>query len=114
MLAAAFVAAGALAISPAYADEVYLYVDTSGSLSTEIADSPQEAINDAENIAMHSGVMVVEEAEASLLSVLDDEEQTYLYVDVSGTMQTVVAESPQAAIMEASDIAPNSGVLLLQ
>lgn len=39
--------------------------------------------------------------------------ETYLYVDTSGELQTETAATPTEAIIEASDRAPHSGVMLV-
>lgn len=96
----------------------YQYVTTSGTLQTVSASSPTEALAIAPNIDSHSGVILLDGSTVPLQFVPNIPAQTsgthlYQYVDINGSLRTVVADSPAQALMFATNIDPHSGVILL-
>jgi hypothetical protein len=106
MLVVGLIALGAVFFSGAAFARTYLYVDANGSVRSIEANTPAEAINNAPNRAMDSGVMT-----ANFTPHLTG--NTYLYVTSNGRVQTVVANNPIEAMAIASGIAIDSGVMLV-
>lgn len=117
-----FASATALAAS-----EKYLYASQTGEIKYVMADSVSEAFVKATDIALHSGVMLVDSSkdesligEDVLVGVTSNntatygtggsENNLYLYVDVNGNLREVLANSPEEAIAIAANIDPHSGV----
>ncbi|MDP3880698.1 MAG: hypothetical protein Q8Q32_00760 [bacterium] len=99
--------------------ELYAYVDVSGNVRTVVASSAAEALVIAPNRAPNSGVVLVGQASVSSGSVLgattvvSSGANLYMYVDISGNVRTVMANSAAEAFAKAVNIAPNSGVALV-
>lgn len=113
---ATFAVVGAFVALTVHAQE-YLYVDTTGELEAQVALGPYNVINSADDIAVHSGVIManmnpVLATEADVW--VDSSMNTYKYVDTNGTVRTVRADSAADALVKATDRDPNSGVLLVQ
>ena len=100
---------GALLIPAATFAATYEYVNTSGSLETETANSPAQAVSEPTDIAPTSGVILVTDT----TTVNQSGNPTYEYVTTNGTLATISAENPTQAILEAGNKAPGSGVILL-
>lgn len=101
----------------------YHYVDTTGTVRTVEAVNANDAFNHAANIAVHSGVTLdqglleagdqIPVANATGMTASNGM-ASYRYVDMTGTVREVIAASPNAALMMATDRDPNSGVLIYQ
>lgn len=115
LLATVFVLSGLLAIGPSglVSAQTYAYINQDGQLRVEEANTPEEAIRDAYRRAPHSGVMEISGARAAGVVRADVDTETYAYVSTSGELKTQVAETPEEAIADAPDRAPNSGVMLI-
>lgn len=116
LIIAALMLAGLGAGAALAQEELYLYVATDGDLQPEVAETPAEAIATADDIALHSGVILAEQAAAAipLVTLADADFETYLYVDVHGGIQTEDAATPAQAMNQAEDRDPNSGVMLIE
>jgi len=99
----------------------YQYINTSGQLSTLTANSSQEALATASKLSLHSGVILLDyntpslsnnDADTSGQDVQGQGLYVYQYVNTSGNLLSVAADSPQAAMLKANNIAPHSGVML--
>lgn len=108
----------------------YQYVDTSGNLRSVEANSPEQAIAIAPNIALHSGV-ALSSGTAFLTGtytgnytgsgVVTNQDTgitysvtTYQYVNTSGQVQAIQATSAEQAFEMAVNIAPHSGVMRVE
>lgn len=102
----------------------YMYVNQSGQVNTVIADSPAMAIATAPNIAPHSGVALVSNigtvpvtptpvTPPVVVPPITYNQMTFAYVNTSGIVVTISANSAASAYANAVNIAPNSGVMLL-
>ena len=112
-----------LALPAASFAATYHYVDTTGTVRTIEAANAADAFTNATNIAPHSGVGldqgILESGDTIPVSTAagmthSGDPESYRYVDVNGTVREVVATSPSAALMMATDRDPNSGVLVYQ
>lgn len=123
MKTAMIVSAAMMALPAATFAATYHYVDTTGTVRTIEAPNAAAAFDNAANIAPHSGVTL----DQNLLETGDQIPiataagmttsggmASYRYVDTNGTVREVVAASPSAALMLATDRDPNSGVLVYQ
>jgi len=118
----AFAGIGAISFSLAtgtiFASETYLYVNKSGTLSSAVAATPTLAIEDADNIKMHSGVIDAT-AYAALTSnttvtpTNGTNGEVYAYVTASNDLATVKAMTAEEAIATAPNIKSTSGVMLV-
>jgi len=99
----------------------YQYVNASGQLSSVIANSPQEAMAEASSLGFHSGVMLVSNSTNTIKTnqvVTDNDYITgqgsnvYLYINSSGQLSSVRANSAQEAIVTATALGLHSGVML--
>lgn len=92
----------------------YQYVNQSGQLSAVIADTGEGAIAIAPGISAHSGVILVS-GNGSTGAVLGATygTATYAYVNQSGTVIAISADSSAIAFANAFGIDENSGVMLL-
>ena len=99
-------------VQAADTEQEYLYVDVNGVLQVEVADSAAEALAQAENKHPHSGVMPVS-ANLVASAAVDEQEDSYWYVDTSGQLRVEVADSAEEALMHATDKHPHSGVVLI-
>lgn len=100
------------------AEEAYLYVDTSGAISSEIAENPSEAIVDANNIKTHSGVILASSyyalaGESTVTYTGTGGANLYAYIAADGSMRYVTANSTQEALATAPNIALHSGVQIV-
>jgi hypothetical protein len=93
--------------------QTYAYINQDGELRVEEANTPAEAIRDAYRRAPNSGVMEISEKNATSIVPADVDTETYAYVSTSGALKIQVAETPQEAIADAPDRAPDSGVMLI-
>lgn len=104
--------AGALFAIPAIGFAAsYHYISMEGEVKTIEAASATQALTIAHQngAAQDSGVKVD-------LGVLDEGEDTgnvYMYVDASGNTKSVTAANVAAAFVLATDIAPDSGVVVI-
>lgn len=94
----------------------YHYVNTSGGISSVNASSSQEAIRIATNLAPHSGVILVDGnstvVNTNNYNVQGDGLYVYEYINTSGQVQSITANSPQEAIRMANNLATHSGVIV--
>lgn len=111
-------------VSAVNAQQLYMYVDTQGELQTETAETPTEAIVDADNRMHDSGVMLLGTGGAvdfeepytdagDVLGAYDTDNEVYLYVDAYGNLQSEVAGTPVDAINEADNRKYDSGVMVV-
>jgi hypothetical protein len=97
----------------------YMYVNNAGQVNTVIADSPAMAIATAPGIAPHSGVALVSNTgvipvtPTPVTPPVTYNVMTYAYVNTSGIVVTISANSAASAYANAVNIAPHSGVMLL-
>jgi hypothetical protein len=110
--------AAILAVSfPAFAyASTYAYVSQSGQMNTVVADTPERAILTAPDIAIHSGVILVNSSTGVVLGAnfsTTYNTKTYAYVNHAGTVMAISAGSSADAFAKALDISNNSGVILL-
>lgn len=105
-LAAALFAVPAIGLAASYH-----YVTMEGEIKTIEAANAAQALTIAhQNGAAHdSGV----KADQGMLDEGDETGNTYLYVDISGNTKSVTAANVQAAFTLATDIAPDSGVVVI-
>ena len=93
----------------------YQYVNTDGNVQSINANSPAEALL-AYNIAHTSGVILLSDSNSSVVFTVNSPvvsgSNTYLYVNTSGNVQSVSANSPAEAL-EVSNIGANSGVMAI-
>ena len=88
----------------------YQYVDTNGNLSTVTADSAAQALT-VGNLATHSGVMLVSDS-LIFTNFVPAGTNTYAYVNTSGELSTVTADSAAQALT-VGNLATHSGVMLI-
>lgn len=95
--------------------ETYQFISTSGQLSSVNADNPQEAIDTASRLALHSGVILVDSNHV-VNNLITNGQGSYLYhfINTSGQLSAVRADNPQEAIRIASQLAMHSGVILIK
>ena len=94
----------------------YEYVNTSGNISTVIADSASVALTTANNLAVHSGVIKTSRTDQKLNQPSNyDQGQTtsYAYVNTSGEVIEVNANTSAQAFTNSDNIALHSGVMLI-
>ncbi len=101
----------------------YHYVTEANITNSVEASDAQTALSIAPNIAPTSGV-ALDQGYIEPGMDLDDldntnvqaetELQAYVYLSVDGTYKTVFAHNAQQALTLAPDIAPNSGVLVVE
>lgn len=102
-------------------DDAYLYVDEEGDIDVEVADTPTEAINDADDIKYNSGVIDAESyaelsAQSTTVTTSNDssmtmDEGTYLYVTADGRLASEDADTAYEALNDAENIKYDSGVI---
>ena len=88
----------------------YEYVNTNGTISTINADSADQAITTATNRAMGSGVILVTGNESVVTSSTNTQ---FGYVNESGVVVTVDANTSSQAFSESNNISDHSGVILI-
>lgn len=99
----------------------YLFVNTSGNLQSIEANNPTEAMALATNKALHSGVMLVTGTSMPTTPTPTPTPTnptptgtglyTYMFVDTSGNLRTINANSPTEAMNLAPNKALHSGVM---
>ena len=95
----------------------YQYVNTDGNVQSVNANSPAEALL-AYNIAHTSGVMLVSDSNLSVSTPVvissgnSVGNNTYLYVNTDGNVQSIRANSPAEAML-AYNISSTSGVMVI-
>lgn len=113
VLAATILAMGLPALSYA---STYAYVNQSGQVNTVVADTPGIAIAIAPGISLHSGVVLMSNSTGAVLGAntfTTYGTATYAYVNQSGTVISLSADSSAIAFANAFGIDENSGVMLL-
>ncbi|MEI8062166.1 MAG: hypothetical protein WCG97_02605 [bacterium] len=92
----------------------FAYVDVNGNLGSVDAANANQALT-VSNIAYNSGVVLLggSVTMSGLISSPQSSVGTYQYVDVSGKISAVQANSPEQALT-VSNIASNSGVVLVR
>jgi len=107
----------AMLVLPAVSSaNTYQYIDSGGRLQSTQANSSNEALATANNIALHSGVVLV-----SVEGIGGNYEPTttnttgnfYQFVDKNGNVQSVNAMNSSVALATAPNIALHSGVILV-
>lgn len=91
----------------------YEYVNTSGSISTVEANSPTQAIANATNRAMGSGVILVVGENTINNTYKPSENIQYGYVNEFGVIVAIDANSPTQAFAGSDNISNHSGVILI-
>lgn len=95
----------------------YAYVNTSGAVVNTTANSPSIAIATAPNIALHSGVILVNSnsniTAAPVVTTSGEQQIGYLYVNASGEVVYVDANSSADAFSGSINIGSHSGVMLI-
>jgi major membrane immunogen (membrane-anchored lipoprotein) len=99
----------AILLSPAVMAATYSYVDAQGMVRSTQADSAAQAltvsnIHPRSGVAIESGAMIGGSVDAT-----NPDESMYAYVDTTGTIRMVSADSAAEALMT-SGIHPHSGV----
>ena len=113
ILTAVILAVGFPAFSYA---STYAYVNQSGQVNTVVADTGASAILNAPDISLHSGVMLMSNSTGAVLGANTSATYgitTYAYVNQTGTVVTISADSSAIAFANAFGIDENSGVMLL-
>lgn len=113
ILTAVILAVGFPAFSYA---STYAYVNQSGQVNTVVADTGASAILNAPDISLHSGVMLMSNSTGAVLGANTSTiygATTYAYVNQTGTVVTISADSSAIAFANAFGIDENSGVMLL-
>lgn len=106
----------ALLVLPAVSSAAtYLYVGTDGDLHSMEASSATEALATAPNLAVNSGVQLVDSDTkvTPTKPVVSLTSSFYQYINTSGNLQSVSATSASVAMATATNIAMNSGVILV-
>jgi len=92
----------------------YQYINTQGQLESISADSATEALRTASNLGSHSGVILASNATVEVTTVPNGSGSNwYMYVNDSGTVITISANSPAEAFSKAINLATHSGVMLI-
>jgi hypothetical protein len=98
----------------------YHYVSVSGEVKAVEADTAAEAIMTPSDIHPNSGVAIdrglIEPGmnlNAPGVPLGTGGGNIYAYVDITGAVETIVAQSPTMAIASATNIHPNSGVAIM-
>lgn len=98
----------------------YQYVDSVGQLQSTQANSPGQAIATANNIGLHSGVMLVGVDGIGGIggndappTTTNTEGSFYQFVDANNNIQSMNAISPEVALATAYNIGLHSGVVLV-
>lgn len=99
-------------------EEVYLYVSSDNELEAQIADTPTEAINEADDRKYNSGVWnpegTVLGASVDVTTGTNSGEQLYGYIDANGVLRFESADTPTEAINDADNRKYNSGVIVAE
>ena len=93
----------------------YQYVSTSGVVNSVAANSPTEALAIASNLGLHSGVMLVSDTTEVINGDYVAQGQganVYMYINTSGQVSFVSANSVQEALATAYNLGMHSGVML--
>ncbi len=117
-----FVLTAMLSFAPSLFAATFQYVDTSGNLRTVIAENTSVALATAPNIASDSGVMnttivsantivASPSTTARLLLGTSCGQNLFAYINTSGTISTVSATNATVALLTATNIASDSGVI---
>ena len=112
----ALLVASLLAGTVAFA-QTYLYVNEQGQLEVEVAETPTEAIQNADNIMHDSGVILAKKYYnladgSSNFGTGGPGDEIYAYVALDGDLAFISTNSPEEAMASATDIAVDSGVML--
>lgn len=95
----------------AYAS-TYAYINTSGNMTYTQANSSADALATAPNLAVHSGVMLVTVGGTTVEGNIA-QQSGYLYINASGIVTFVSADSSAEAFADSLNIATHSGVMLI-
>jgi hypothetical protein len=104
-----FVVAGVASVSEA---ATYLYVNDSGNVTSVDASSVSGAFTNSINIGTHSGVMLISNSN-TVLPENTSFDSRYVYVNDTGTVTEVDANSSSGAFTNSINIADRSGVMLI-
>ena len=103
--------AGVLTILPAMTfASTYEYVNTSGGLSSLTANSATEALEAVSSMGSNSGVMLIS-GNNEVSTYNPNQVNQYIYVNSSGVVTTISANTPTQAFASATNIAVHSGVM---
>lgn len=96
----------------------YQFINTSGELKSFTANSSDEALRTAYQLAVHSGVRLVSDNNVNNDFVVDNNNvvygqgsNLYQYINTSGELSTVRANTPEEAIRTAYQLGAHSGVM---
>ena len=105
--------AALVAVPTAGIAATYQYVDVNGNVSAVTADSASQALT-VSNLHPESGVMLATNGGVTMTGIITGSPAaagTYLYVNTSGGLSAVQANSAAQA-MTVSNLHPDSGVML--
>ncbi len=91
----------------------YEYVNTSGGISSVTANNGSNAITLAPNLALHSGVILVDGSSNNVTSVYSSGNTQYMYVNESGVVTVVNANTSSGAFQDSVNISTHSGVMII-
>ncbi len=92
----------------------YAYVNTSGQLSMVSANSSQDALSNTSNLGLHSGVMLVSgTGGVEPVQYSSSGATQYGYVNSSGVVTFVTANTSGGAFSDSINISEYSGVILI-
>ncbi len=91
----------------------YVYVNASGEVTGVVANTSSGAFTNSTDIALHSGVMLVDGVADSNLVGDQSQSPGYGYVNDSGEVMKSVSGTVSGAFANSIDIADHSGVILL-
>lgn len=96
--------------------KTYQFIDTSGNIQSIEANTPQEAIDTAYKLGIHSGVILVDNNSPDLSSPTNTNgsDSYYNFIDTSGNLQGLWAANSSDAIDEAYQRGIHSGVIFVK
>lgn len=93
----------------------YNFIDTSGQIQSIVANTPEDAIRDAYQRGATSGVILVDHTNDAVNNnnvVVGQGNNLYQFIDTSGQLKSVRANSAQEALRTAYQLGVHSGVIL--
>lgn len=91
----------------------YEYIDSSGNTKTTTANTGSEALLNAPNLAVNSGVILVDQNNNTTYTYQSSNATQYGYVNSSGVITSITANTATQALANAINISAHSGVILL-
>ncbi|MGM0482573.1 MAG: hypothetical protein ACQEP6_01760 [Patescibacteria group bacterium] len=94
----------------------YHFIDTGGNLQSVEADNASVALETAHELGIHSGVMLVKDADTIATDPVADigSGNYYHFIDTSGDLQGMWAVNSTVALETAHELGINSGVMLIK